>query len=363
VASGGRRVDVAYVKPGGAIFHRVLGITPGNFIPGVGASGITYNSEISLGGDPAIDTPVLTCSTYHQPELFVRGTDHRIRHNHFLYAPAGAAPFTIEGVTLNLGWQGWSYLPVNYFTSALKTDGKVFKFAAAGTRTGKTELVARAYDSSSSQAGLIFHNEFESGRYGRCCNTPLKTVHWRGWEMTAERAFLGGPALVAIDQNFQMAHAVDSPGYGPTVLLERLAQTNATTSYAQTSNIRVLGSPVDPIALSTGPGVFDSITLGSDGKPEHRRYYNSPLTPVSPTRLVKPANVSLTAFSAVSYGNDFIDLAARGGDNRIYLWRYRDGVWSQPTGHLRADPDTYRSGTTRTFRRGSGLPPVSLAIC
>jgi hypothetical protein len=296
----------------------------------MGSARIAFvGNETAIGGEPTNATPVLTCATYKQPELIVRGNDNLLRHNHFVYANA---PYTVDGQTVNPGWQGWRFLTDNFFTSDPKTDGGVSEFAAAGTRTGKTELAARGYAPNVYSTRLIFHNEYESGRYGLCCNTPWKTVHWRGWESTGERAFAGRPSLVAVDRNFQMAHIGASPGAGPAVLLVRLAETNATNLYAQTSVVRVSSPVIDPIVLSTGPGMFDAIALRADGKPEHRRYYNNSLvSPVSTTTLPIPAGVTLTALSAATYGNGFVELAARGGDNRIYHWRYRGGAWSQPT--------------------------------
>ncbi|MGH9754442.1 MAG: hypothetical protein ACREA2_16815 [Blastocatellia bacterium] len=329
VASGEDRVDVVYAKSGGALFHRVLRILPGNIVTSMAGAPIGFvGAETGLGGDPTNATPVLTCSTYKQPELIVRGNDNLLRHNHFVYANA---PYTVDGQTVNPGWQGWRFLTDNFFTSDPKTDGGVSEFAAAGTRTGKTELAARGYAPNVYSTRLIFHNEYESGRYGHATAT-WKTVHWRGWESTGERAFAGRPALAAVDRNFQMGHIGASPGTGPAVLLERLAETNATTFYAQTSVVRDSSPVIDPIVLSTGPGMFDAIALRKDGKPEHRRYYsNSLVSPVSTATLPIPAGVTLTALSAASYGNGFVELAARGGDNRIYHWRYRGGAWSQPT--------------------------------
>jgi hypothetical protein len=320
------QVDVAYVKSGGAVFHRVLHISPINFVPNVGDTGIGFSgNEIGVGGATANATPVLTCSTYLQPELIVRGTDNLLRHNHFVHA---LAPYAVDGRMVNPGWQGWTLMTDNFFTSDPKTDGRVSEFAAAGTRTGKTELVARAYTNYINSQQLIFHNEYESGRFGRPA-TPWKTIHWRGWDAIGERAFIGRPALVAVDRNFQMAHIGARAGFGSTVHVERLAETNATYLLGMTSVVRASSPAVDPITLSTGPGMFDTIALRSDGKPEHTRHYSNGSS--HSITLPIPTGVTLTALSAATYGAGFIELAARGGDNRIYHWRYRGGVWSQPT--------------------------------
>ncbi len=324
-ACGDGRIDVVYVKSGGAVYHRVLGISSINFVPNVATSGISFSgAEIMVAGVVTNAAPVLTCSTNRQPELIVRGTDNLLRHNHFVYA---LAPFTVDGRTVKPGWQDWSLLTGDFFASELKTDGRVSEFAAAGTRSGKTELAARAYASYVYSPQLIFHNEYESERYGRAA-TPWKTVHWRGWELTAERAFLGRPALVAVDRNFQMAHIGNRAGFGSTVHVERLAETNATYLLGSTSAVRASSPVVDPITLSTGPGMFDTIVIRKDGKLEHTRHYSYGAS--YPVTLPAPAGVTLTALSAATYGAGYVELAARGGDSRIYHWRYRDGVWSQP---------------------------------
>jgi hypothetical protein len=320
---GDGRVDVAYVKSGGSVHHRVLGISSINFVPNVATSGIGFSGkETQIAGASANATPVLTCSTNRQPELIVRGADNLLRHNHFAYA---LAPYTVDGRVVNPGWQGWTILTDNFFADTPKTDGRVSEFAAAGTRTGKTELAARAYKLNSAQ--LIFHNEYESGRYGRAV-TPWKTVHWRGWELTGERAFLGRPALAAVDRNFQLAHIGVRAGFGPTVHVGRVAETNATFLLGMTPVVSSSNPVVDPITLSTGPGMFDTIALLKDGRPEHTRHYSN--GSAQPVALAVPAGVNLTALSAATYGSGFVELAARGGDNRIYHWRYRDGAWSQP---------------------------------
>lgn len=331
VASGEKRVssvargqvDVAYVKSGGAVFHRVLEIREDNFVSL--PTGISFRgNETAIGGITANAAPVLTSSTYLQPELIVRGADNRLRHNHFVYA---LAPYTVDGRTVNPGWQGWTLLTDNFFAATTKTDGKVSEFSAAATRVGKTALVARNFTTYTNLPQLIFHNEDESGRYGNV-NFPWKTVHWRGWELTREQAFLGRPALVAVDQNFQMAHIGNRTGFGSTVHVGRLAETNATYLLGSTTPVRTSNPVVDPLILSTGPGMFDTIALRSDGKPEHTRHYSNGSG--FPVTLPVPSGVTLTAFSAASYGNGFIELAASANDNRIYHWRYRGGVWSQP---------------------------------
>jgi hypothetical protein len=227
---------------------------------------------------------------------------------------------------VNPGWQGWTLLTDNFFADTPKTDGRAGLFSAAGTRTGMTEIAAHVYDATKQ---FIFHNEYESSRYG-VAGMPWKTVHWRGWETAGFQPPLGRPAIVAVDRNFQMAHIGAHAVYGPTVHAERLAETNAAYigSFGSISVVRTSTPVVDPITLSTGPGMFDTIAILKDGRPEHKRYLTSGGD--SSVTLPVPTGVTLTALSAASYGNDCIELAARGSDNRIYHWRYRNGAWSQP---------------------------------
>lgn len=329
-ASGERRlnnaatghVDVVYVKPGGAVAHRVLEIRADHFV--ATATAIQFRgNETTIAGLTANAAPVLTTATYLQPELIVRGTDNRLRHNHFVYA---LAPFTVDGRLVNPGWQSWTLLNENFFGNNAKND-KVSEYSAAATRTGKTELAARVYVSYAFTQNYLFHNEFESGRYAYS-TAPWKTVHWRGWERAGTQQFLGRPALAAVDRNYQMAHIGNRPGFGSTVHVERLAETNATYPMGSTTAVRTAGTVVDPVILSSGPGMFDTIAIRADGRPEHSRHYSNGSG--WPVALNVPAGVTLTSLSADTYGNGFIELAARGSDHRVYHWRYRDGLWSQP---------------------------------
>ena len=190
-ASDEEQVDVVYVKSGGSVFHRVIDIGANNFLTPSSTTDISFrNSEIQIPGTTNA-SPVLTVSTYKQPELFVRGTDNKLYHNHFVYA---LGSFTVDGRTINPGWQGWALMDKFIFAATPKADGRVAEFAAAGTRSGKTEILARALPKYSSQTNLNFHNEFDSNRFAVSTN-PWKTVNWRGWEATSsQQQFFGTPA-------------------------------------------------------------------------------------------------------------------------------------------------------------------------
>jgi hypothetical protein len=317
------RVDVAYIKPSGVVAHQILEVVSDHFT--LTANAITFRGgEKVIQGATANASPALTCATNLQPELVVRGTDNRLRHSHFVDAPAR---FTVNNHTINPGWQNWTLLADNLYAGTPKLDPRVVEFSAAATRTGKTELAARGYTSYLNAQQLVFHNEYESGRYA-ISTAPWKTVHWRGWDTTGTQQMLGTPALIAVDRNFQMAHIGNRAGFGSTVHVERIAETNATFSLGYTSVARTFGRAANPITLSTGPGQFDTINLRRDGKLEHSRYYSSGTA--FPVTLPSPPVGGLIGISATAYGNGFVELAATGSDNRIYHWRYRDGVWSQP---------------------------------
>lgn len=332
VATGERRatstnsqsqIEVAYVKTGGSVYHRAISVNALNINAAGGVPGISFiNQEAHVSNVVSNATPVLTCSTYRQPELFVRSTvDNKIRHNHFLYA---LAPYTVDGVNLTSGWQGWTLVADNFVADTQKTDGRVGQFSAAGTNTGKTLIAAHGYDATKQ---FYMHNEFESTRYGRAGTTLWKTVHWRGWEAAGVYAPVGRPALAAVDQNFQIGHISTRTGFGATVHFEKMGETNATYFMGSTTVARTT-NPVAPIVLTSGPGVYDTIIIRSDGRPEHERRFSD--GSAYPMVLQRPGGVTLLSTSAASYGNGFIELAARGSDNRIYHWRYRGGAWTAP---------------------------------
>ncbi|MEZ5424756.1 MAG: hypothetical protein R2747_00705 [Pyrinomonadaceae bacterium] len=325
VAGGEDRLDVVYVDSAGSIFHRLLRISAANFNSGFAVTGISLigNEENIEGKTDA--SPVLTCSSHQQPELFVRGLDGHLYHNHFVYA---LGSYAVDGRTVNPGWQGWTALNGFLFAPKPVTDGRVEEFAAAGTRTGNTEVAARGVPKYGSSEQIIFHNRFESGRYGRAV-FPWKTVGWRGWEASSSsRKFVGRPAIAAVDRNFQLAQIGNRDGFGSTLHTERLAETNQTYFLGYTSPVS-LATPVnDPLVLSTGPGTFDTFTMLSNGRPEHIRHYDNGSS--RSKTLPVPPGVTIGEMSATAYGNGFVDLAASASDKRIYFWRYRGGVWSSP---------------------------------
>jgi hypothetical protein len=324
VASGDSRVDVVYVGANGTPYHRVLDVSANNIVAGIGSTRIAIvGAEVNLSVPLNIAlnaAPVLVASGYKELELIGRGLDNRLWHNRFVNAPA---PFIVDGRTVNPGWQDWqgwvSGMRDNLFGTRITTDGKVSGFAAAATRTGRTEIVMRGYTINTY---TLFHNNYESARYGR---TPWKTVHWRGYDSIGERLFLGCPALVAIDRNFEMAFISNSLGRA-NLHSPHLGEINSTTfPLFPNPTVRTSSNAIDPIVLSSGPGMIDSIVMRDDGKPEHLRHNSA----VSAT-LTIPSGITLTKMSAVSYGNGFIELVALANDNKLYRWRYRNQTWSGP---------------------------------
>lgn len=321
--SGDGRIDVVYVAStgAGATYHRTLDVTTNNFVTGIANTGITSGPEANLGGTLNA-TPALVASGYKQLELIGRGSDNKIRHNHFVNA---LAPFTIDGQVVNPGWQGWTGPYVdNVSQSPATTEGQVTDFAAVATRTGKTELVTQAYSFTKLH---LFYNNFESARHSLA---PWKTVHWRGYENVNTQTFAGRPAIASVDRNFAMTFVSRGPGSGPTTSYTQMADYNAADFVSSVDPIvRTSANPIDPIILSSGNGFVDRIVMGKDNKLHHDRSFNNGAgTPYTPT---VPSGVTLTRTAAVSYGNGLIELVALGNNGRLYHWRFRNSAWSNPT--------------------------------
>ena len=90
--------------------------------------------------------------------------------------------------------------------------------------------------------------------------------------------------------------------------------------------VRTASNVVDPIVLSSGPGITDVIVMRTDGRPVHTRLGGG-----VGGMLNTPTNVTLTRMTAASYGNGMIDFVGLGTDNKLYHWRYRNLAWSSPT--------------------------------
>ncbi|HKG23880.1 MAG TPA: hypothetical protein VKC34_18400 [Blastocatellia bacterium] len=315
-------VDVVYVGQSGAVYHRRLGVPAVNLPPPpAGSSGFSVSPESIINGTLNAP-PILIASGYRQVELIGRGTDNLLRHNHFVNA---LAPFTVDGRTVNPGWQGWLPVGDNLSKAATTTDGRISEFAAAATPTGRVELAARGYvNPGSSPTQYIFHNNYESDRHGRA---PWKTVQWRGYEVAGSQRFVGRPALAAVDRNFQIGFEGNTSG-GVSLDFARLSASNL-TRFTTGPAVRALQNPIDPVVLSTGYGITDCIYFGDDGRLHHDRYYGNGSGQLY--TLSVPIGLFLTRqLAADSYGNGLIELAALASDGRIYHWRFRDGKWSAP---------------------------------
>lgn len=321
--SGDGRIDVVYVGStgAGATYHCTLGISTNNFVTGIATTGIAIGPEANLGSTLNA-TPVLVASGYKQLELIGRGSDNKIRHNHFVNA---LAPFTIDGQTVNPGWQGWTGPYIDNVSQALvTTQGQVTDFAAAATRTGKTELVTQAYSFTKLH---LFYNNYESARYSLA---PWKTVHWRGYENVNSQTFAGRPALASVDRNFALTFVSSGLGNGPTTSFAQMADYNAAEFVGTVDPIvRTSANPIDPIILSSGHGFVDRIVMGKDNKLHHDRSFNNGAG--TPYTLTVPTGVTLTRTSAVSHGSGLIELVALGNNGRLYHWRFRNSAWSNST--------------------------------
>jgi hypothetical protein len=134
-----------------------------------------------------------------------------------------------------------------------------------------------------------------------------------------------------VDRNFEIACVGNGNGLGqPTPHSAHLGENNSTSFTIFSSPfVRTSSNAVDPIVLSSGPGMTDFIVLRDDGKPEHIRSING--GGGSSATLTIPFGVTLTKMSAVSHGNGLIELVALANDNKLYRWRYRNLAWSVPT--------------------------------
>lgn len=223
VASGGRRFDMVYVGADGIPRHRVLKVTAAN-LPGVAQTGISIVGAETALNEVFNTAPVLVASGYGKLELIGRGLGNRLYHNH--YTESIPSPPIVDGRTLNPGWQGWTSFVGNLHGAGIMTNGQVSDFAAAATRTGRTELVARGFGYNVYTQRNLFHNNYESLRYA---NAPWKAVHWRGYENVGTQLFLGRPALVAVDRTFELAVVGNGNGLGqPTPHATQIGESNAT---------------------------------------------------------------------------------------------------------------------------------------
>ena len=319
-ASGDRRVDLAYVGKSGAPYHRRIEVSMGqNFVAGVAATGISVvGSETALGGT-LVSAPVLACSGYGQLELIGRQNNSTLYHLHYVNS---VWPIVIDGRVINPGWQSWVSPPNNLLGTPASWTGQVDDFSAVALGTGEVELAAHNLPQ------LIFHNSFQSARYGR---DPWKTVDWRGFESTGGSKFLGKPALAAVDRNFEVAVVGGQNSAGPTVDYALISDSNATSfKLGSTPQVKSNPSPIDPLILSSGPGLVDHIEVGSDGKLYHTQLQNG--GPSFFNLVPLPTGITFgSQLSAVGYGNGQIELVAVGSNQKIYLWRYRDATWSTAT--------------------------------
>jgi hypothetical protein len=322
VASGDSRVDVVYVGPSGTPYHRILKVTAANFQPGVGQTGISISGNELVLNEVFNSAPVLVASGYAELELIGRGLGNRLYHCH--YRATVPSPPTVDGRLLTPGWQNWTSFVDNVFASNPTTNGQVSGYAAAATRTGRTELIVRAFGSTIYTQTGLFHNNYESERYAVA---PWKAVHWRGYESAGSQLFVGNPAMAAVDRNFEIVFSGRLSGLTqPTSHSGRIGESNSANFVRSASpEIRTATSPVDPIILSSGPGITDVIVMRTDGRPVHTRSGGG-----VGGMLNTPTNVTLTRMAAASYGNGMIDFVGLGTDNKLYHWRYRNQGWSSP---------------------------------
>ena len=214
----------------------------------------------------------------------------------------------------------------NLFGSPVLTDGRMAEFALAATPTGRVELATRGLPSPGAVPSGLFHNSYESYRFGQA---PWKTVQWRGYELAGSQQAVGRPALVAVDQNFQIGF--ESPVSGvPGLRLSRarLSASNM-TNFINGPGVRNTAVPINPIVLASGLGITDYIYFGDDNRLHHDRWHHlgagQTYTPAIPVGVTLAGQLA-----ADSYGNGSIELAALDFSGRIYHWRFAYGNWSAP---------------------------------
>jgi len=312
------QVIVVYAGQSGAAYTTPLDLTAP-----VPAPSLSFGAETTIGGTLNAP-PVVVALANNTLDVIGRWTDNRLRHNHYFKS---LAPVSVDGRTVNPGWQGWQPLTDNLVGSPVYTDGRMAEFALAVTPTGRVELASRVIPSPGSVPSSLYHNSYESDRFA---SAPWKTVQWRGYEQAGSQQAVGRPALVAVDQNFQVGFestiAFSSPEW--RLNFARLSASDM-TSFTKGSKVRQSLAPINPIVLATGIGITDYIYLGDDSRLHHDRWRSHGGGNIYTVNF--PVGVSLASqLAADSYGNGAIELAAKGTDNRIYHWRFSDGSWSAP---------------------------------
>ena len=144
--AGGRRqrddrVDVVYVKPGGAPFHRVLKIRADNFV--TGPTGISFSGNetpISVAFNFNA-TPMLVASGYRQLDLIGRVFGNHLRHS---LMSTRALRFKLTDVQSPRLAKSMN-MNANLSAAGRMTSEQVIEFAAAATPTGRVEVAARAW--------------------------------------------------------------------------------------------------------------------------------------------------------------------------------------------------------------------------
>ncbi len=319
VASGEDRIDVAYVGYDRQVYHRIMRVRSNNVLPNISTSTVYLDgNENTVTGVQSLTNPVLTASTFNQPELIVLGDSNKIYKNQFFNS---SVPKTVDGRTIQTGWQNWEIVEGSFFSNKTQINGQVSEFDAVSTSSGRTEVVARNLATNWYDQKSIFHNSIESGRFS---NAPWKTLNWRGWEQTQSKKFLGRPAIAVSDSNFVNAYVGKSSSGNAVIKKANLAELNITEYKSEPSFIKTTGNIVDPIILSTGTGIFDTIALKKDGNIVHTRTYSNGATQ---SKYIS-VSTSVKGMSATTYGNGYVELVAVGTNRKVYHWRFRDGNWS-----------------------------------
>lgn len=310
-ASGDGRVDLAYVGMSGTVYHRYLS----NIDVTAGGSGFSASVESVISANVNA-TPILVASGYRQLDLIARGTDNRLYYNHFTgpQSPAGL----IDGRNIVQGWSGWSGLNGNFYGTQLLSNENTEEFAVTATKTGKLDVLARIRANTFSTTYKLHHNGFDAGKFGK---TAWKAVHWRGYERVGDRNFLGRPALAAFDVNSELVFV----GSGRFIYDAQQGTDFISPPVPQLFSL----PPVDPLVVTSGKGLVDIITIGTDRKIKHLRSLNDHRfqTPTIPGQN----NLTFQRRPAVvGYGEGQLDVIGVSTTGSIHHWRYLNGAWQNP---------------------------------
>jgi hypothetical protein len=306
---GEGKIDMAYVVVGRLVAHRQLDIQPGSLAPGT--AGATMHPQTVL---PArfSGSAELACSGHGQVELVARGGNDRLWHNRLLRS--GVPVQMADGRMIPAGWQGWREVTQRFF-GTLAMPRPAGRLAIVATRTGQMHLAVR-----DRVRNRVFHDGYDSGRY---FGSDGRAIHWRGLERVSRTPFEGRPALAVSGRHLELALV------GRDTDLWRASLPGRHVPRLRPAPGTAVQSFVDPVVLSSGPGIVDILFLEPNGRIRHIRRENerSGLEQLVPA----PASGPVASVTAVPFGGAQIEVVARNVAGALYHWRYLRPLWGSPS--------------------------------